>query len=253
MKSLPRILGSILGAALMVFAAPAVAQPEAGTSVAVVEPGKLGPDQLGGTWALDGLTDGSDSCSFQLGVNETIGGWTLNFPPSCRREFPVETITAWHVNPANGAIVFSDAERNTVFEFERTADGAYVANPEGQEGMVIAKGSAEDQRPPTPQEAMTGVWRISALGVAPLCSFNLTSDVRGRSGTISARPGCGAEWANRGWANWRLNGNVITLNDARGREILSFRRLELFTFEKRASDDPYSQRGEIMFFGKVFD
>lgn len=253
-----RILSAIVGASLVLCAAPALAEPEFQRGPTVHAPAPAAawpnnPDQLGGTWTLDGLTEGADSCSFQLSVYETIGGWTLNFPPSCKREFPVGDITAWHVNPENGNIVFSNAERRTVFEFERTADGAYVAHPEGQEGMVIAKGDPADQRAPTPQEAMTGVWRISALGVAPLCSFNLTSDTRGRSGTMAVRPGCGTEWANRGWARWTLNGKTISLQDARGREIISFRQLELFTFEKRASDDPYSQRGEIMFFGKVFD
>ena len=237
-----RVLSAVVGAALVAFAVPASAAewPD-------------NPDQLGGTWSMDGLTEGSPSCSFQLGVNETSGGWTLHFPPSCRRAFPVDKINAWRVDPADGAIVFLDAERNPVFEFERSADGAYVAHPEGRPGMVIAKGDPTEQRPPTPQEAMTGVWRISALGVAPLCSFDLTSDERGRSGTLTMRPGCGAEWRNRGWARWRLNGATISLLDGRGHEIISFKRLELFTFEKRASDDPYSQRGEIMFFGKVFD
>lgn len=237
-----KLLSAVFGAVLVLAAAPALAAdwPD-------------NPDQLGGTWTLDGLTEGSPSCSFQLGVNDTQGAWTLNFPPSCKREFPVDNITAWRVDSTDGGIIFFDAERQPVFEFERTADGAYVANPADLPGMVIAKGDAADQRPPTPQEAMTGVWRISALGVAPLCSFDLTSDVRGRAGTVTLRPGCGAEWRDRGWARWRLSGNTIYLLDGRDREILSFKRLELFTFEKRASDDPYSQRGEIMFFGKVFE
>ena len=39
------------------------------------------PDQLGGTWTMDGLTEGSESCVMQLGVEETLGGWTINLPP----------------------------------------------------------------------------------------------------------------------------------------------------------------------------
>jgi len=245
-----RLLISVLTAALAAGAVPAIAQ-EAAPPPAAVAPGLLGPDQLGGTWTLDGLTEGSASCSFQLGVNETIGGWTLNFPPSCRRAFPVETIIAWRVNPETGSIVFSNAERHTVFEFERTADGAYVANPEGVPGMVIGQGDPAEQRPPTPQEAMTGTWRISALGVAGLCSFDLTSDARGRSGSVAMRPGCTAEWRDRGWARWRMDGKQISLLDGRGREIIDFKRVDLFTFERRPPDNPYVQRGEIMFFGKV--
>ena len=100
---------------------------------------------------------------------------------------------------------------------------------------------------------MTGVWRMSALGVAALCSFDLTSDERGRSGTVTMRPGCGAEWRGKGWARWRSNGKHISLLNARGEEILAFKRVDMFTYEKRSSDDPYSQRGEIMFFGKQFN
>ena len=243
-----RLLSAAI-AAVLLAAAPAAAQE----TPAPAAPAVLGPDQLGGTWSLDGLSEGDPSCSFQLGVAETIGGWTVNFPPNCRRTFAVGSIVAWRVNPETGAIVFADAERNTVYSFERTADGAYVANPEGKPGMVMMQGDPAEQRPPTPQEAMTGVWRISALGVAALCAFDLTSDERGRSGTLTMRPGCGAEWRGKSWTRWRLSGKTISLLDARGDEIVAFRRVDTFTFEKRASDDPYSQRGEIMFFGKVFN
>lgn len=245
-----RVLSAVLAAAAL-MAAPAAAQEDAVAPPAA--PVALGPDQLGGTWSMDGLEDGAASCSFQLGVNETMGGWTVNFPPNCRRGFPVANIVAWRLNPDTGAIIFSDAERQTVFEFERTADGAYVANPEGQPGMVIAMGDPAERRPPSPQEAMTGTWRISALGVAGLCAFDLTSDERGRSGTLTMRPGCTAEWRDRGWARWRLSGREIALIDGRGHEIIAFKRVDLFTFEKRPPDNPYVQRGEIMFFGKVLE
>lgn len=237
-----------------VAAAILIGAPIAGPAVAADWPDN--PDQLGGTWTMDGLTEGSGSCVMQLGVEETIGGWTVNLPPSCKRIFAVGSVTAWRVNPETGAIVFADAERATVFEFQRTADGAYVAHPgdgsDGQ-GIVIQKGDPDNQRTPTPQEAMTGVWRISALGRASLCSFDLTSDVRGRSGTIRARPGCVSEWASRGFSRWAMHGKTISLLDARGEEILQFKRVDTFTYEKTASDDPYSRRGEMMFFGKVFD
>ena len=235
-------------------AAILIAAPITGPAAAADWPDS--PDQLGGTWTMDGLTEGSESCVMQLGVEETIGGWTINLPPSCKRIFAVGSVTAWRVNPETGAIVFADAERQTVFEFLRTADGAYVAHPgdgsDGQ-GIVIQKGDPDDQRPPTPQEAMTGVWRISALGRASLCRFELTSDARGRSGAIRALPGCVSEWASRGFTRWAMHGKTISLLNARGEEILAFRRVDTFTFEKTASDDPYSRRGEMMFFGKVFD
>lgn len=229
-------------AAVLMSAAPALAAD--------------GPDTLGGTWTMDGLTEGSSSCVFQLGVEETIGGWTVNLPPPCRKAFPVETVTAWRLNPDNGDIVFSDAERHAVVEFARTEDGSYVAHPgdgsDGQ-GIVIQKGDPADQHPPTPQEAMTGVWRMSALGVASLCSFDLTSDAKGKGGTIKVRPGCVSEWSSRGIVSWALRGKTISLQDARGNAVLEFKRVDLFTFEHQASDDPYSRRGEMMFFGKVFN
>ena len=134
-----RLLTAALAAALLATAHPSAAQETAPAPASAAKP-VLGPDQLGGTWSLDGLTEGAASCSFQLGVNETIGGWTVNFPPSCKRAFPIEAVTAWRVNPETGAIVFADAERNTIFEFERTADGAYVANPDGKPGMVYLPG-----------------------------------------------------------------------------------------------------------------
>lgn len=246
-----RLLTAAFAAASLLALAPAAAQEAAAAPPADTAP--LGPDQLGGTWSLDGLEEGTASCSFQLGVNETMGGWTVNFPPNCRRGFPVADIVFWRVNPETGAIVFFDAERRTVFEFERAADGAYVANPEGRPGMVIAMGDPAERRAPTPQEAMTGTWRISALGVAALCAFDLTSDERGRSGAVTLRPGCTAEWRDRDWTGWRMNGKEIALLDRRGREIIAFRRVDAFTYEKRPPDNPYVQRGEIMFFGKVME
>jgi hypothetical protein len=213
------------------------------------------PDELGGTWTMDGLTEGSSSCVFQLGVEQTIGGWTIDLPPPCARAFPVASVTAWRVNPDNGDIVLADAERHAVLSFSRTEDGAYVAHPgDGSDdsGIAIHKGDAADQHPPTPQEAMTGTWRVSALGAASLCTFELTSDARGRSGTLHMKPGCVSEWATRPFAKWTLHGKTISLEDARGDAILEFRRVDTFTFEHQASDDPYSRRGEMMFFGKAF-
>jgi hypothetical protein len=213
------------------------------------------PDVLGGTWTMDGLTEGSNSCIFQLGVEETIGGWTINLPPSCKKEFPVEAVTAWRINPDTGAIVFADAERHAVMEFERAGDGGYVAHPgdgSDAQGIGIQKGDPADRRAPTPQEAMTGTWRISALGVASLCSFDLTSDAKGKAGAVKVRPGCLSEWSTRGISHWALRGKVISLEDARGNAVLEFRRVDTFTFEHEGSDDPYSRRGELMFFGKVF-
>ncbi|MBX7249810.1 MAG: protease inhibitor Inh/omp19 family protein [Caulobacteraceae bacterium] len=214
------------------------------------------PDALGGTWTMDGLTEGSDSCVFQLGVDETIGGWTINLPNTCKRSFPVLTaVTAWRVNPETGAIVLADAERHAVLEFERAADGGYVAHPgDGSDatGLAIQKGDPAERHPPTPQEAMTGTWRISALGAAHLCTFELTSDAKGRSGQITVRQPCSSEWAGRPFTRWSISGKTISLNDARGNSILEFRRVDQFTFERTSSDDPYSRRGEMMFFGKVF-
>jgi hypothetical protein len=213
------------------------------------------PDSLAGTWTMEGLTEGSRSCVFQLGVNETIGGWTVNLPQTCRRAFHVEAVTAWRVNPDNGAIVLSDAERQPVIQFERTGDGGYVAHPgdgSDEEGVAIQRGDSGDQHPPTPQEAMTGSWRISALGAAHLCTFELTSDARGRSGQITVKPPCTSEWKGRGFTRWTMSGKTISLNDARGDSILEFRRVDTFTYERQNSDDPYSRRGEMMFFGKVF-
>lgn len=246
------VLTALFALAMAAVAAPAPAQ-DAPPAATELTPGQLGPDQLGGTWSLDGLTEGTASCSFQLGVNETMGGWTVNFPPNCRRGFPVEGITAWRVNPDTGAIVFADAERRTVYEFERTEDGAYVSNPEGKPGMVIAMGDPAERRPPTPQETMTGTWRISALGAAALCSFDLTSDERGRAGRLTMKPGCTAEWRGKDWSAWRMHGREVALLDSRGREIIAFNRVDPFTYEKRPPDNPYTQRGEIMFFGKVME
>jgi len=212
-------------------------------------------DAMAGVWSLTGLTEGAAVCIFTLGADETIGGWTIQFSDRCKRDFKlVADVAAWRVDPADGSIVFADATRREVARFGRTEDGAYVSPEDGGAGLVIQRGDPTTARPPSPKEAMTGVWKLSGLGGRPLCTFDLTSDDKGRSGTLKYREDCSSEWRTKGWAKWTLRGKELTLWDARGQPLIAFKAGDNpFTFHKSEQVNQWMGRGEMMFFGKVFD
>ncbi len=118
------------------------------------------------------------------------------------------------------------------------------------DGSAPAPVVATEEPRGTPQEIMSGPWRLSGLGGAPLCEFDLTSDARGREGTLAVKPGCMGEWRTREFARWTLRGKDLTLWDRRKRPIRSFRKVNAYTFEHREEMNEYMGRGEMLFFGK---
>ena len=188
-----------------------------------------------------------------MGAEQHLGGWTVDFPARCKTAFGVKEVIAWRVDPADGAIVFIGGDRRELIRFSRTADGAYVANPEGKPGMVISKGDPAQQRAPSPKEAMTGVWKLSGLGGRPLCTFDLTSDERGLNGKLVRRDDCLGEWRMKDWDRWTIRRREIVLWDKRGNPLMTFRRVDTFTFERAEEINAYRGVGDMLFFGKVLD
>ena len=211
------------------------------------------PAQLAGVWTIDGVTEGTSSCVFTMGAEEHLGGWTVNFPTRCKDAFAMKDVIAWRVDPADGAIVFVGAQRQELIRFSRTADGAYVANPEGRPGMVISRGDPATRQPPSPQQAMTGAWKLSGLGGRPLCVFDLTSDEKGRNGKLVRREDCLGEWRGKDWDRWTVRGREIILWDRRGNPVMTLRRVDTFTFERAEEINAYRGVGDMMFFGKILD
>ena len=212
-------------------------------------------DRLAGVWSLSGLTEGSEVCVFTLGADETIGGWTIQFSERCKRDFPiVANVSAWRVDPSDGAIVFADPTRKPVVRFQKLEDGGWVSPQDTGAGLEISRGDPTAARPPSPKEAMSGVWKLAGLGGRPLCTFDMTSDDKGRNGTLKRREDCASEWRNKDWTRWTLRGKELTLWNSRGQPVIAFKAGDTpFTFHKSEEVNQWMGRGEMMFFGKVMN
>lgn len=233
-----RVLMATMAAALTAGAAQAAEWPDT-------------PAQLAGQWTFTPASEGPEVCRFTLGSEETIGGWTLDIPKSCEADFPaIVDAAAWSVDPTDGAIRITDSLRKLLVRFERVPIGGYGAN---DVNMSMDRYDP-DAKPLTPEQVMTGVWKITGIGGGAQCSFRLTSDAAGKAGMISVQPGCGGEWARRSWARWTLRGKELVLYSRSNEPQIAFEQQDLFTYQRRNKVD--ESRGwhlDLLFFSKVID
>ena len=219
----------------------------AGGVVAADQP--RAPQDLAGAWTLSRMSEGPEVCHLTLSPDSTDGGLIVHIPFSCYKDFDVEDVTAWGVDPADGAILFNDRRGRPLYRFDPVPAGGYGAN---------APGWSLDRReappPRTPQQTMTGVWKMTGLGGRALCAFDLTSDARGLSGALRPREGCSGEWRGRGWTRWSLDGKELTLYGRERQVVVAFQRVDEVTFHKR---DPIAEaRGrttDMLFFSREED
>lgn len=209
------------------------------------------PKALVGEWTLSPMAEGPEVCNFTMDADSTDGGYTLHIPFSCYRDFDVDDVTAWGVD-ADGAILFKDRRGRTLHRFDPVPVGGYGAT---EPGWSLDRREREQRPPMSQQELMSGVWRITGLGGASLCAFDLTSNAAGTAGTLKVKPGCSGEWATKTWSRWTLRKRELTLFNASGQPVVAFRQDEdRVTFERR---DPIAEaRGRItdlLFFARDFE
>lgn len=169
------------------------------------------PKAMLGRWDFGRDGEGAPSCTVTLNPEPVIGGYRLTAAKACARVTPrAGDLYAWYVNTA-GELVFADPVRKAVVRLSQ-GDGvwssdAYLMNRPG--------------RPLTQAQRMRGHWRLAALGGAPLCDFDLTSNPLGTAGTLKPRGRCKAPWAGRAFSTWALKGRTITLSDTAGKPVVS--------------------------------
>ncbi|HYE43851.1 MAG TPA: AprI/Inh family metalloprotease inhibitor, partial [Caulobacteraceae bacterium] len=98
-------------------------------------------EALAGQWTLSRMTEAPEVCQLTLNADPTDGGAILHIPFSCYRDFDVEDVMAWGVDPATGAILFNDRRGRPLYRFEPVPTGGYGANEPGW---------SLDRRPPPP-------------------------------------------------------------------------------------------------------
>lgn len=188
------------------------------------------PKAMLGRWDLGGVTEGSESCRIVLKADASIGGWVVDRARDCARKFPFTTgINAWHMG-RDGKLVFTDALRKPLLSFEHTDDGSYMGGDDSAPSGILMIDRPVTGPAPTRQDQMSGDWSIGGVGGAPHCAVVSHATVAATSGTLTVKPGCDRKLA-RGWASWKLKGEILTLFDAKGTALQTFKRGDIVTFE----------------------
>lgn len=217
------------------------------TSVAQAQPA----EELAGSWTLSLSAEPQTTCDVSLGADSTDGGDTLHIPFGCYRSFKVRDVTAWTFDTADGAIVFNDRRGRPLYRFKPDEGGFRSDEP----GWRLRRRAPDPRAAMTPQQRMSGVWKMTGLGGRALCAFDMTSDAQGRSGELKARTeDCFGEWKGKTWARWTLRGKEMTLYGRGGQPILAFQQADEFTFQRR--DLIAEARGrttEMLFFSRDVD
>lgn len=84
--------------------------------------GMLGP------WSLEAADSAAFQCTIGLTEEPTIGGYAVDVPTACLVAGPTMDIAAWHIDEADGAVVFTDALRQTVLRLGEEGDGGIFAS-----------------------------------------------------------------------------------------------------------------------------
>ena len=192
------------------------------------------PAKYLGTWTFSGDTEGTSSCTVQLKAPAVIGGYVVKAPKACAKVFAgAADIYAWRPAPG-GAIAFADPTRHAVLMFQPSSDGDLVARGADGRGYVLDR-----PHPAFKPKGMAGAWRLNGLGGVALCPLTLTADKTGKAGALTRGTPCAAPWKTKAFTRWSLAGRKLTLKDAAGHAILSFKQDDLVTYEGEASSgDP---------------
>lgn len=87
--------------------------------------GMLGP------WSLEAADAGRFQCTIALTGEPVIGGYAVDIPTACLVAGPTMDIAAWHIDEADGAVVFTDALRRVVLRLGEAGDGGLYAGAAG--------------------------------------------------------------------------------------------------------------------------
>jgi hypothetical protein len=82
-----------------------------------------------GMWSLTLDDDSIPACIVKLRSGNTIGGYRLDVPKACPKDYPMENLSAWNAGTGD-EIIFIDVLRHVVFRFTQVEDGLYTTDPD---------------------------------------------------------------------------------------------------------------------------
>ena len=168
-----------------------------------------------GDWLVKDA-EGARSCKVTLTENPTIGGYVIEFVPSCVRTFPVmDDVASWRLMEGN-EIVFADAERQTIIRFS-TPDAGYVAEPERDGIVTIIKAGGGSATGLTAKNQV-GRWDMQREAGAFACRIELTDKpAGGNKFTANLQTPC-ADTGIRDFAPlfWSVEADHLTLYGGTG-------------------------------------
>ena len=82
-----------------------------------------------GMWSLTLDDDSIAECVVKLRAGNTIGGYQLDVPKPCPKDYPMEDVMAWNAGTGD-EIIFIDVLRHVVFRFTQVEDGLYTTDPD---------------------------------------------------------------------------------------------------------------------------
>jgi hypothetical protein len=81
-----------------------------------------------GLWSITVDDDSVPQCLVKLRAANAIGGYRLDVPKACAKDYPVADLAAWNAGTGD-EIIFIDVLRHVVFRFTQEEDGLYATDP----------------------------------------------------------------------------------------------------------------------------
>ena len=93
-----------------------------------------------GVWSITVDDDSVPQCLVKLRAGNTIGGYQLDVPKACPKDYPMENLSAWNAGTGD-EIIFIDVLRHVVFRFTQEEDGLYATDPAKQPHFSMSQPS----------------------------------------------------------------------------------------------------------------
>jgi hypothetical protein len=126
--------------ALVLIAAPALAQRTAAPAPTESEQGMMG------AWELSNA-ERNKSCTATFKNTRTAVGWRIEFDKTCATVFPTIATAAGWTFPDGDLLRLLDAEGRTLTEFSEVEDGIYEAPTPGVGVLFLQNPDAAERKP----------------------------------------------------------------------------------------------------------
>jgi hypothetical protein len=171
---------------------------------------------LVGVWEVSNA-DHDKTCSITLGVENTAGGFKLDFNrTACASDFPpLKEAGAWTL-VGDDVIQIVNPKGKVLYEFTEVEGGIYESLRPGQP-LTFLQNAAAAAPPPKTIGEMTGEWSVVRGASGPICTLTLSVQPAGKD-ELSLKVGSGCDPAVLGFGpvSWHMEHGELVLKSSRG-------------------------------------